>query len=71
MALQLKYFVLNPNKDNPYGEASRKALDQYARAINHHDPELAQDIEEWVRRIRRELNIRKTVLEILRENFKM
>jgi len=31
--LQMRYFVLNPGKRGPYGEASRKALLAYRRGL--------------------------------------
>ena len=46
--LLFKYFVLNPNKKNQYGEASRMAIKKYADVIRSDDPELASDLEAWV-----------------------
>lgn len=47
--LCLKYFVLNPTKNTPYGEASRKALVAYAEAIDRENPQLAFELQSWVR----------------------
>ncbi len=46
--LLMKYFVLNPSKKDKYGEASRKAMMAYARAIKAENPELAKDLQLWV-----------------------
>jgi len=46
--LQMKYFVLNPTKRGPYGEASRKALLAYAGAIKAENRELWCDLHNWV-----------------------
>lgn len=46
--LQLKYFVLNPNKDDVYGEASRCAMQVYANTIIKENHELARDLQEWL-----------------------
>lgn len=46
--LQMKYFVLNPNKAGPYGEASLAALAAYSPAIAATNPELAQDLLVWI-----------------------
>ncbi len=45
--LKLKYFVLNPTKDDSYGEASRKALLAYANEIQGFNRELAYDLKGW------------------------
>lgn len=50
--LQMKYFVLNPAKDDAYGEASRKAMLAYSAAIMQENPELATGLFDWVRKIR-------------------
>lgn len=47
--LFLKYFVLNPTKNTPYGEASRKALVAYAEAIDRENPKLAFELQSWAR----------------------
>ncbi len=44
--LQMKYFVLNPTRDDSYGRASRLALMEYADFINASNPELALDLRE-------------------------
>lgn len=46
--LFLKYFVLNPNKDNRHGKASRKAILEYARIIKSENSKLADDLEKWI-----------------------
>jgi len=46
--LVLKYFVLNPTKDDPYGEASRQAMRTYARIIREHNAGLAFDLRAWL-----------------------
>jgi hypothetical protein len=45
--LKLKYFVLNPTKDDVYGKASRAALMAYATAIEGTNRELAYDLRLW------------------------
>ena len=47
--LFLKYFVLNPTKNTPYGAASRKALVAYAEAIDGENPHLAFELRSWAR----------------------
>ncbi len=49
VGLYLKYFVLNPNKNTPYGAASRKALVAYAEAIDEENPKLAFELQSWAR----------------------
>lgn len=46
--LMTKYFVLSPLKDDAYGKASRAALAAYAKSIRHENPELANDLENWL-----------------------
>ena len=46
--LQLKYFVLNPTKNDAFGEASRAAMDTFAATIRSTNPQLAADISSWV-----------------------
>lgn len=45
--LKMKYFVLNPTKDDNYGHASREALRAYAKAIDGENHELAEDLWKW------------------------
>jgi len=45
--LKLKYFVLNPTKEDDYGIASRKAILAYADAIQQTNSELAFDLRKW------------------------
>lgn len=46
--LKMKYFVLNPHKNNAYGEASRDALRAYAKTILHKNHKLAKDLLAWL-----------------------
>jgi hypothetical protein len=46
--LLVKYFVLNPTKNTPYGAASREALLTYAMKIELENPYLADDLRRWV-----------------------
>ncbi len=45
--LHMKYFVLNPNKYDRYGHASRKAMLAYSRSIRKDNPKLADDLQFW------------------------
>ena len=45
--LQMKYFVLKPAGDDPYAQASRNAMREYAKYVRHENPSLALDIEKW------------------------
>ena len=45
--LKMKYFVLKPAGDGPYAEASRSALQAYARAIREENVDLYSDLENW------------------------
>jgi hypothetical protein len=47
----MKYFVLKPKGEDIYAKASRAAMLEYARVINRDNPELAEDLEDWVREI--------------------
>ena len=47
-ALQMKYFVLSPMKDDMYGAASRNAIRTYADGIRPENPELAVALLAWV-----------------------
>lgn len=44
----MKYFVLNPNKNDKYGKASRAALRAYAEEMDNINPELATDLYNWL-----------------------
>ena len=46
--LLMKYFVLKPKGNDPYANASRRAMVEYANKILPTNPELANDILEWV-----------------------
>lgn len=60
--LQLKYFVLNPEKSTAYGYASRKAMLTYAEAIESVNYELAEDLREWVNAASERTTIPKEVM---------
>ena len=45
--LQMKYFVLKPAGDGLYAQASRDAMQAYARAIRDENPDLSADLEKW------------------------
>jgi len=55
--LEMKYFVLNPTKDNEYGTASRKAIRVYAEHIGRFNKKLADDLADWLNRIYRTMYI--------------
>jgi len=46
--LLMKYFVLNPTKDDEYGYASMNALSEYAFCIKDVNPQLSKDIGKWL-----------------------
>jgi len=56
--LTMKYFVLNPNKNDRYGLASREAILAYARSIQVGNPILAYDLREWVKEVRLKISLR-------------
>lgn len=45
--LKMKYFVLNPTKDDAYGHASRQAMRAYAKCIMPENEKLAEDLFQW------------------------
>jgi len=47
--LYMKYFVLKPKGNNMYAEASRRALEAYARHILDDDPEFAKHLIKWIK----------------------
>ena len=49
VGLEMKYFVLSPNKSDAYGRASRMAMKAYAKSIRRSNPVLATDLETWVK----------------------
>jgi len=61
--LKMKYFVLNPFKNNAYGRASRIALIVYAKSIRQENKELAKDLTKWVEEIRGSFSLEKTKKE--------
>ena len=46
--LKMKYFVLKPNGDDRYAEASRKAMIAYSLHIQNENKELANSLRDWV-----------------------
>lgn len=46
--LYMKYFVLKPEGNDKYAEASRKAMLKYADIIENIDSDLANDLRKWV-----------------------
>ena len=46
--LRMKYFVLKPRGDDVYAYASREAMLTYAAIVQPINPELADDIKQWV-----------------------
>ena len=49
--LEMKYFVLNPTKDGPYGVASRAAIATYADSIKPHNRQLGDDLWAWLEKL--------------------
>lgn len=49
-SLMMKYFVLKPRGMDWHATASRDALVAYAKAIKGHEPELAQELLDWVKK---------------------
>jgi len=49
--LFMKYFVLEPNKNDAYGEASRNAMSEYAASIAKENSGLSDDLLKWVHEI--------------------
>ncbi len=45
--LQMKYFVLKPAGDDPYAQASRNAMREYAKYIQGENIELSHDLDMW------------------------
>lgn len=48
--LEMKYFVLKPKGNDAHAKASRAAMNRYAKSIEEVDPDLADDIREWIER---------------------
>lgn len=46
--LVMKYFVLKPSGDNPYAQASRKAMKTYAKDIAINNPVMAEELIDWM-----------------------
>ena len=49
--LEMKYFVLNPNKQDAYGKASREAIGTYAGEIYDENPKLSAALIRWLEEI--------------------
>jgi len=49
--LTMKYFVLNPNKDDVYGYASRAAIRAYADIVRGGNEPMASELLCWIRDI--------------------
>ena len=47
--LRMKYFVLKPEGEDIYAEASRKAMRAYAAHIFVENPQFANDLKEWAK----------------------
>lgn len=45
--LEMKYFVLKPRGTDIYAQASRKAMQVYARIVAEENKALATDLLEW------------------------
>jgi len=54
-----KYFVVNPNKDDSKGRASRLAVLAYADAVYEEDSVLAFELRSWIDSIERKLSENK------------
>jgi len=48
LGLLMKYFVLNPHKNDPYGKASRSAILEYAAQIERTNAAPADHLRRWV-----------------------
>jgi len=55
--LRMKYFVLKPGVDSPFGKASRMAMLAYAKEIKWTDEQLSAGLEVWVGNIRSSLEL--------------
>ena len=57
--LEMKYFVLNPGKDNDYGRASRAAIRRYAAEMIGTNDELAAELQHWMVHLECRIDIAK------------
>lgn len=57
--LQMKYFVLKPKGMDIYAKASRAAMVAYADTIAEKNPDLSEDLFDWVERTEAESKIKK------------
>ena len=46
--LKVKYFVLKPGGKTAYHKASRAAIRKYAESIEFENPQMAEDLRDWV-----------------------
>jgi hypothetical protein len=46
--LMMKYFVLKPNGNDAYAEASRAAMEVYADIIEDENPTMADNLRDWI-----------------------
>lgn len=63
--LKMKYFVLKPDGDDQYAEASRDAIIAYARCIDDYNSELAEDLYYWVDEINTSLDKKEDEIDDL------
>jgi hypothetical protein len=49
--LLMKYFVVNPNKRDWHGDASRAAIRAYAASVEAANPLLSSDLKAWLKRL--------------------
>ena len=45
--LKMKYFVLKPEGDDVFAQASRVGMRAYARQLENKDPQYAAEIRKW------------------------
>lgn len=53
--LKMKYFVLNPNKQDEYGKASREAIKTYASFIAETNVKLSAELFLWIEDLENQL----------------
>ena len=53
--LKMKYFVLNPNKNDEFGKASREAIKIYAAFIAENNGKFAGQLCLWIEKLEEEL----------------
>jgi len=47
----MRYFILDPTREDEYGLASRDAIDIYAGSIKRIDPKLSKSLFDWLKKI--------------------